>query len=100
MQLINYATAYACMLSAAALYIRIVLTSETTIRSGEFRFKHGDASVYYIMWCIDNRLYRDEKLTPCSVFIINVKRGMYGENKEYGIFMRIADPFIVLVIRD
>ena len=96
MQLINYTTAYACML-CAAVYIRIVLTSETTILSGEFRFKHGDASVYYIMWC---GVYRDEKLPPSSLFIINVKRGIYGENKEYGIFMRIADPFIVLVIRD
>jgi len=73
MRLINYATAHARMLSACT-HISIVMTSQTTNLSGEFRFKHGYASVYYIILCIDSCLHRDKKLPPSSDFIINVKK--------------------------
>ena len=56
MWLINYATAYARMLSAGT-YIRIVVTSPTTSFSSEFIFKHVNASIYYIISCIDNCLH-------------------------------------------
>ena len=73
MRLINYATAYARMLTTGT-HIRIVVTSQTTSLGGEFRFKHGYAAVYYIIWCIDNCLHRDKK--PLSTIS---RRGIYGE---------------------